>query len=347
MKMPDLATTASSIKIVGWLKKPGEAVKRGELALEIETDKAAMEVEATVTGILLETRVGAGSEVAAGDVIAIIETDELPASPASAGSAPLENTRSTPSDQPAAPSQEARGMFARNRRAAAEATAADRKPGKGGAPVEMSPARRTAVRRLQESKQTIPHFYLQTSANAEALAARRGAALPTKLLWDAFLVKAVSNALKRFENMAFRFENDGLVPQDTANIGVAADIDGELFVVSVEAPGEKKVEQISQELLSAIDKLRSGDAESRRIKPGVMTVSNLGGSGIEGFSAIINPPEAAILAAGAVRPVIVPNGSGFAAQRRINLTLSVDHRVVNGKYAAEFLAEIVKEIEAL
>jgi pyruvate dehydrogenase E2 component (dihydrolipoamide acetyltransferase) len=238
-------------------------------------------------------------------------------------------------------------MFARKRGAAAEATVAVEKQGKLGSAAVLSPVRRTAARRMQESKQTIPHFYLQRSARAEALTARRNAALPTKLLWDAFIVKAVSNALKHFDKVAFRFENETLVPQDTTNIGIAADIDGELFVVSVGSPGEKGIEEISQEIVSAIDALRSGDANSRRMTPGIMTISNLGGSGIESFSAIINPPEAAILAVGAVRQVVVPNGDAFATEHRIHLTLSVDHRVVNGKYAAEFLAAIVREIESL
>jgi pyruvate dehydrogenase E2 component (dihydrolipoamide acetyltransferase) len=347
MKMPDLATTASSMKILGWLKKPGESVRRGELALEIETDKAAVEVEATVNGILLETKVEAGSVVAAGDVVAIIEVEEQPTSAVSVVSGPATKTEDTASIQSTLAKQKASGMFARNRDAAGKSTEADRKQGTDRSPTALSPARRTAARRLQESKQTVPHFYLQTSARVDALVARRNATTRSKLLWDAFFVKAVSNALKRFEKMAFYFENDTLVPQGTGNIGVAADIDGELFVVSVDSPAEKEVEQVSENITSAVEALRSGDVNSRQIRPGVITISNLGGTGIESFSAIINPPEAAILAIGMARAVIVPNGNTFAMEHRINLTLSVDHRVVNGKYAAEFLAAIAKEIEAL
>ena len=350
MKMPDLATTASAIKILGWLKQPGQPIKRGEFILEIETDKAAMEVEATVNGILLETKVDAGSEVAAGDVVAIIETADAGAPASGAAPTPAPSARSekkAPEPQPPDPAEKPRGMFARNRATTAGTPQTLDKQTAPGARLGLSPARRTAARRLQESKQTIPHFYLQTSASAEALIARRNAALPTKLVWDAFFVKAVSNALKHFEKMAFRFENDTLVPQDTTNIGVAADIDGELFVMSVDAPGAKGIEQISQEIRAATDALRAGNADARRMKPGVMTISNLGGSGVESFSAIINPPEAAILAIGMLRPVVVPHGTAFATQHRISLTLSVDHRVVNGKYAAEFLGAIVNEIETL
>jgi pyruvate dehydrogenase E2 component (dihydrolipoamide acetyltransferase) len=326
MKMPDLATTGSPVRVLAWRKQPGDAIKAGEILLEIETDKAAMEVEATVSGTLLAQRIAPGAEALAGDVIADIGL---------AG------------ETPAAPPP--RGLFARNR-AAAAVPAPARTPAPTPAPaangIPLSPAQRTAARRLQESKQAVPHFYLETSANAAAMIARRTAALPEKLAWDAFFVRASARALQRFERLAFRFADDRLVPLDADSLGVAVDLDGELFVVPVAAPATKSVEAISREIRAATEALRTGAPEARRLQPGRMTISNLGGTGVTGFTAIINPPEAAILAIGRIHPVVVPKGAGFVVEQRVNLTLSVDHRVVNGRYAADFLSAIVQELES-
>ena len=178
--------------------------------------------------------------------------------------------------------------------------------------------------------------------------ARRAAALPHKLAWDAYFVKAVHAAIQRFEMMAYRFEDEHLVPQGTDTIGVAADIEGDLFVVPVEQPGTKSVEDVSRVLRERVAALRSGDPQARMMKPGVMTVTNLGSCNVETFTAIINPPESAILAIGKIRPVVIAvSASAFAIQHRANLTLSVDHRVVSGKYAADFFGAIVEELENL
>lgn len=332
MKMPDLATTGSAIKIVRWHKLPGQPVKRGENLLEIETDKAAMDVESSAEGTLLEIRAEPGSEAAAGDPIALFEVEGTApaATPALVASTPA------PSPAPAsAPAAKPVGMFARNRAGAKPAT-----------DLTLSPARRTAARRLQESKQVIPHFYLETSAQADALIARREASTGAKPVWDAFFVQAVSRALQRFERMAYRYEGERLVPQGATAIGVAADIEGELYVVPVVAPATKDVTTISQEIREAVAGLKAGDPARQRVTPGVMTISNLGSTGVERFTAIINPPESAILAIGRMRPVVVPRGGSFATEQRVSLTLSVDHRVVHGKYAAEFLAAIVQELES-
>ena len=178
--------------------------------------------------------------------------------------------------------------------------------------------------------------------------ARRAAALPHKLAWDAYFVKAVHAAIQRFEMMAYRFEDEHLVPQGTDTIGVAADIEGDLFVVPVEQPGTKSVEDVSRFIRERVAALRSGDPQARMMKPGVMTVTNLGSCNVETFTAIINPPESAILAIGKIRPVVIAvSASAFAIQHRANLTLSVDHRVVSGKYAADFFGAIVEELENL
>jgi pyruvate dehydrogenase E2 component (dihydrolipoamide acetyltransferase) len=317
-KMPDLATTDSEIKVIRWLVEAGQPVKRGQVLLEVETDKATMEVESIATGRLKEIRARPGEALSAGQLLAVI-SDEAAAAPRAAG-----------------------GMFARNRAAAAAPIS---KPARQ--PILLSPVQRTAARRMQESKQTIPHFYLQASANAEPMLKRRQADPARHVAWDAFFVHAAGRALKKFERMCFRYENDRLVPTEVDAIGVAVDHEGELFVATITDPAGKTPEQISDELRALVARLKAGDAEARRLRPANLTITNLGGTGVETFAAIVNPPEVAILAFGRAAPVAVVRDGAVVPQTRLALTLSADHRVVNGKYAAGFLDAVVHELESL
>ncbi|MBI1830799.1 MAG: 2-oxo acid dehydrogenase subunit E2, partial [Planctomycetes bacterium] len=213
-------------------------------------------------------------------------------------------------------------------------------------PAALSPIQRTVGRRMQTSKQTIPHFYLQASANAEPMIVRRKAVAPKKLVWEALFVCAASNALKQFERMCGRLEEGDLVVPETDAVGVAVDVQGDLYVVGVAAPRSKTPEQISDEIRAAVRRLEAGDLEARAIHPTNLTITNLGASNVESFAAIINPPEAAILAIGKIAPAAVVQEGQVVIQNRVSLTLSVDHRIVNGKYAADFLSAIIREVEA-
>lgn len=232
-------------------------------------------------------------------------------------------------------------MFAKNRAAAVKP------PASAAAPIALTATQRTVARRMQESKQAAPHFYLQASVNAEPMIRRRVAAEPAKLAWDAFFAWAIARALKKFPRLACRFEADQLKPAASRDVGVAVDHDGELYVVTLAAPDTKSPEQLSAELRAQVAKVRAGDPEARKLRPAAMTVTNLGATRVEAFTAIVNPGEAAILAIGRVTPVAVVEADGVVAQPRLTVTLSVDHRVANGKYAADFLTEVVRELETL
>ena len=340
IKMPDLATTGSAVRILRWLVKPGEAVTRGQPLLEVETDKAAMEVESIVTGTLVSTHFAEGDEVSAGAVMAVVNAASPAPSPVRL-SAPAQAVApvGAPPKTAAAPT----GMFARNRAKAAAPTP----PAAAAAPrPTLSPAQLVAARRLQQSKQTIPHFYLQLSANAGSMLAQRQVALPEKPVWDAFFVRAVPVALQQYNRFGCRFEDGALVPQNSDSVGVAVDVADDLRVIYIAQAATKTVAQISAEVRAAAEKLRRGEPLPQAAQSGgAVTITNLGGTGVETFSAIINPLEAAILAIGAIAPQLVPVDGQAVVQHRVQLTLSADHRVVNGKYAAGFLAAIVRGIE--
>jgi len=323
-RMPDLATTGSAIRVVRWLVDVGQPVRRGQPLLEVETDKSAMEVESIASGRLQAVHVQTEDAVAAGQPIATIAPDDG-APPASA---------------PAAPGP-AGGLFARNRETAQGAAANPPAPA-----IPLGPTQRTVAQRMLESKQTIPHFYLHTSANAEPLLARRQAAAPARIAWDAYFVHAAGRALQKFDRLSCRFAGDHLAPSGTNAVGVAVDHAGDLYVLAVPDPAAKSPLQISDEIRAFTARLGAGDPEARRRRPAAITVTNLGAANVEAFTAIINPPEAAILAIGRIAPAAVVADGRVIPQHRVSLTLSVDHRVVNGRYAADFLTAIAQELEA-
>lgn len=340
-KMPDLATTDSEIRVIRWLAAPGDVIRRGQPILEVETDKAMMEVESIAGGTLKTASVQPGDAILAGQLIAVIATAD--AAPATAPTPPAGGSSTAPAVPAAAPARKAAGgMFAKNRAAAQAATPAPA-PGK----IPLSATQRTVARRMQESKQTAPHFYLQASANAEPMLRRRAAAAPAKLAWDAFFACAAGRALQQFSRLAARFETDHLRPADTSDLGIAVDHDGELYVVAVTDPAARTPEEVSAELRARVERLRAGDPEARKLRPTALTLTNLGASRVEAFTAIVNPGEAAILAIGRVAPLATVTPDGIVAQHRVTLTLSVDHRVASGKYAADFLTELVRELESL
>ncbi len=140
--------------------------------------------------------------------------------------------------------------------------------------------------------------------------------------------------------------DDQLVPQEVDAVGLAVDLDDELFTLAIERPAAKTPEQISAEIEHGVARLRAGDLAARLSARANLTVTNLGGWGVESFAAVINPPESAILAVGKIMPVVTVIDGQVAVRNRVNLTLSADHRIVSGKYAARFLGAIVQELES-
>lgn len=346
MKMPDLSATESEVRILRWLASPGQAIQRGQPLLEVETDKATTEVESAVSGVLQEVRLGENEVVSAGQVIAVLEVEGTVPVAFSANPAPHSLRNPFQASPPATATTSVSvaaggvGMFARNRAAATAVGNA-----RGGV-TELTAAQRFTAKRLQESKRTIPHFYLQASANASAMIARRKAAEPAMLAWDALVVLAVAKAMVTFDRFGYRLDGERLLPIESDAIGVAMDNGNELYVIPVASPGTKTAEQISEEIRHRVQRIRNGESEARRMERTLMTVSNLGICKIESVVPIINPPEAAVLGLGRVAPVPVAKEDGsIGVEPRCTLTLSVDHRIASGRYAGDFLAAIVRELE--
>lgn len=337
IKMPDLATTDSEVTLLRWWVNIGQNVTLGQPLLEIETDKATMDVESVAAGTLKAIHAQPGERVAVGQVIAVIEgvgtgtNVSKPAPQVTPEQAALE-TQEAPLLTTLVPKKGS--LFARNK-AARESSQES---------LSLSPIQREVARRTLESKQTVPHFYLTTSANAGGMVARREAS-GKKIAWDAFFVTAAARALRVFERMGYRIDGDKLSRNADA-IGVAVDIDDDLYVVPIENPLTLTQAQISDRIRAGVEKIRQGDPSARRLGSTCLTITNLGAENIESFQAIINPPDSAILAIGKIAPTVTIADDHIVVQTRVTLSLSVDHRVVSGKYAAKFLSRIVQEVES-
>lgn len=210
--------------------------------------------------------------------------------------------------------------------------------------VKMSPMRRAIARNLLASKQNIPHFYMETTVEATAMMNYYRAAksrYPCSV--NDVVVLACGRTLAEFPRFRSRLEGEELVTFPTANIGIAVGMDDGLVVPVVVAADRMNLQQVGAETRRLAEAARGGKIEG--LGQGVFTISNLGMFGIARFSAIINPPEAAILAVGAVREDVIVQDGAIRPTRVMTLTLSCDHRVIDGLEAAKFLSRLKELLE--
>nr|WP_198982808.1 pyruvate dehydrogenase complex dihydrolipoamide acetyltransferase [Herbaspirillum sp. ASV7] len=214
--------------------------------------------------------------------------------------------------------------------------------------IAHSGMRRTIARRLSESKANIPHFYLSADCRMDKLLSLRAeinAAATRKVSVNDFIVKAVAVALQAVPDMNVSWTENALRKYEVADISVAVSTDGGLITPVVRNAGAKTLSAISTEIADLAARARAGSLAPDEYQGGSFTVSNLGMFGVREFSAIINPPQAAILAVGAtLQQAVVADGQLGVAQV-MKVTLSVDHRAVDGALAALWLAAFQRCIE--
>ena len=370
MTMPRLSDSMEEAVVLRWLKQPGEAVSKGEPLVEVETDKATVVYEAELDGVLSEISVGESETAQLGEVIARLSVDgagtqaatpaRTPAPPES--SAAGRRSRATPVARRLAgelgvdlDGLEGTGPGGRiteaDVRLAAEAVSAT--PSAPAAPggrgeetvVDLTPTQRTIVERMTASRSEIPEFTLQIAVDMERTVELRSelrklgrSPLPSV---NDFLVRASAVALREYPGLNAGFVDGRVVRFGRVNVGVAVATDDALLVPTIFDADRKSIFEVASESRELIEKARTRKVGPDDLRDGTFTVSNLGMFGIRRFEAVINPPQAAILAAGAVerRAVVTPDG-GLVARRTCELTLACDHRVAYGAEAAAFLQRL-------
>jgi pyruvate dehydrogenase E2 component (dihydrolipoamide acetyltransferase) len=223
-------------------------------------------------------------------------------------------------------------------------------PSAGAGPVRerMTSMRATIAKRLLESKQTIPHYRLAVDVELTALLAHRatlnrGGA--TKVSINDLLVRATALALARHPEVNAQLQGDEIVKFAQADVCVAVASANGLVTPVVRAAETKTAAQVSAEVADLAERVRANRLTREEITGGTFTVSNLGMFGVDRFDAIINPPQVAILAVGAATDRVVARDGQPAVRRMVTLTLSCDHRVVDGAMGARFLATLRELLE--
>jgi pyruvate dehydrogenase E2 component (dihydrolipoamide acetyltransferase) len=412
VNMPKLGFDMAEGVLVRWVIAENEAVEKGSVLAEIETDKATVEVEASVSGTVLKHIVEEGTPVPVGEPIAVIgeagdefDLDELgaaepaekaPEEPETAAEISKEEVggeQPTVSEQPPTQAGYPDGVKATP---VARRIAQDNKidlqqvPGSGpggrivkadveqavesGLPagkVESAPAagisiptgerrkteripvsklRKTIGSRMTRSKQELPHFYVTIDVNAGPVMDLRkqiNSALPEeeKISVNDFLVKASALALREFPNINASLEDDQLVRHGQINVGIAVAVEQGLLTVVARDADLKPLRTLSSEIRAMVGRTREGKVRPDDVEGSTFTVSNLGMFDVDHFIAIINPPEAAILAIGSVREEPAFVDGVLTPVRRLKVTLSADHRVTDGAEAARWLQVFRQYIE--
>ncbi len=400
--MPALSPTMEEGKLEKWLKKEGEEIKAGDMLAEIETDKAVIEYEATMEGVLGKILVKEGTEgVKVNEVIGILleEGEDKSAIVAfektlTSPSVPKENLQIKKEEEKQESKQNnPTPVLSKNISFGVKVFAsplAKRIAQQNGvnlaliqgsgpmgrivkkdvlnAPVggknfvnvtgplpftdtKASGMRATIGKRLLESKTQIPHYYLTAECKMDSLLRARAKINEKvegeyKISVNDFIIKAVGLALKDMPDVNASYLEGNIIRQyGRSDVSVAVAIDGGLITPIVKGVEVKDIITISNEVKELVVKAKSGKLAADEYQGGSFSISNLGMFGIKQFNAIINPPQSGILAVGATEKKAVVNGSSIEIASIMTITLSADHRIVDGAVAAQFINKIKSYLE--
>lgn len=428
--LPKLGQTMEFATVVRWLVAEGDRVEKGQPILEIETDKAVLEVESLAAGTLLKILAQPAETYDVLDVLGYIgepgEAVPKTAAPKKARKqeeAPAKAPRSRPAAASATREEapetavSVRGVSPRARKLAEQwlLDPADiAGSGPGGRVVErdvqayidtrglgpgtiteaarvhareagleldelvrlahgekitvevveqalrtrpkpLSAMRRAIAERMSESVRTIPHFYVTMSVDMEAVAGYReehpgpdGA----KISYNDFAVAACAAALRKMPIVNARCVGDGrregvaVQMNEEVNVGIAVSVDDGLVVPVIRDADRRPLEKIAAESKRLVERARSRALRPEEMAGGTFTITNMGMLGVESFGAIIHPEQGAILAVGAVEGVPVAREGEVKVRKRMRMTLSCDHRIIDGAVGAQFLGLVKERLEA-
>ena len=392
VSLPQLGQTMEEGTIVGCMIKVGDEVKRGDVIFEVETDKAALEMESPAAGFVKHVLVDMGQTIAVGKAVLILagKNDDVPQSYADSvkadGKAAV--VTETAAEKPAvgekvkpvkAALASTSGKVIASPRAKKLAKAlgvdislvngtgpggrivesdVEAAKGNAGAVVESSfvPGERIALNRLQkitaqkmlQSKREIPCFYLTVKADVTDLVhfrTVRNKKGDIKVSYNDLIMKAVAVGLVKFPIMTGQLDGDAIRLADSIGIGLAISVGDGLVAPIVKEVDKKDIAAVAVASQKIIEKAQNNKLAPTDVEGGCITVSNLGAFGIESFIPIVVPGQCSILGIGQISDVCVPLDGNIMVRKIMSMTLSVDHKVANGAYAAQFLDFVRKVLE--
>lgn len=323
--MPKIGLTMTEGRITEWLKKEGDRVEKGELLFVFETEKVSFEVEATHSGVLSKILAPADEIVGVGEAVGLMEEAEgaaaKPAAETHAGETP---------------------------------GAASGVPEKRREPerlVPISGMRRTIAERMLAAKRETAQTYMAVSVDASNLLLLRERRAPAvkaagaHLTITDLLLLIAARAISRHPVLNTRWTPGGIVWIDAIHMGVAVALEDGLIVPVIRDMGGRTLSDVSKERAALVERGKAGKLAPDDMTGSTFTLSSLGMFGVEEFTAIINPPESAILAAGSIMQKPVAMDGEVVIRPVMKLTLTYDHRVIDGAKAAEFMGTLKKFLE--
>jgi pyruvate dehydrogenase E2 component (dihydrolipoamide acetyltransferase) len=399
--MPALEMAQETGKLVSWKKKEGEQVKKGEILLEVETDKAVVEIEAGSDGVLAGVTAKVDDVVPVGQTIAWLlkpgETVPASTGPQQTGrkmdSAPAAAAVAAAAAAPAAPVSVAGAKTSPKARRLAREHGVDisRVRGSGsngeiladdvlkaartGAPAASPAAARPAspppapqtfsfpassdtgavssigkimAERTTQSWQQVPQFYVTRAVDATNLNASRTRRVPdiershgVKVTHTDIMVAAVARSLRHFPRMNGSWNNGSVAMHAEVNVALAMAVENAVVTAVIRNADKLALGDIAKERKGLTERARANRLTPADIQGATFTISNLGMMEVDAFTAIIVPPQAGILAVGAIKDQVVASGGFIGIKPMVNITLTSDHRVIDGARAAEFLNDVV------
>jgi pyruvate dehydrogenase E2 component (dihydrolipoamide acetyltransferase) len=384
VKLPRLGQGMESGTVTKWLKNEGDAVEKGEPLYEIDTDKVTQEVESDFAGVLLKIALREG-EAPVGQTIAFIgeQGEEVAVAEPEAAKAPEPEAQREPERQEPGSQNQVRDSNGRvkasplarrlarergidistlqgtgpdGRIVAKDVEGAQAKPAAGPTPVPsgdiesipLTNIRKTIARRLTAAWQA-PVFQLTVTADmtrANELVRRARELNPhVRITVTDLLAKVCAQALMRHRDVNVQYAEDALLRFPTANVGIAVAAPQGLVVPVIRSVERLALAEVAAARGDIVGRARDNKLTTQDLEDGTFTISNLGMFGIEQFVAVLNPPQAAILAVGATLDTPVAREGGIAVRPVLTMTLTVDHRAVDGAEGADFLRTVKQFVE--
>ncbi len=372
--MPKLTDSMEEGVVVKWRKAEGERVESGDVLAEIETDKAVMDLEAFASGTLLKILVPEGTTVPSGTLIGVIGDPDEDIRDILAGAQPSTARPSTPRPAPSAVALPEEDTLASPRvRTLAREHGIDLKSVKGSGPggriverdlepflakkkeqptvreVPLSQMRKAIVRMTTQSKAPVPHFYVTIDVDMteglRVVEESKRAAAPSPISITHLLIAASARALKQHPGLNASFAGETIRIFSSIDIGIAVALEDGLIVPVLRDCGSKTLGQIVEAERILVARARKRELAPEEYTGATFLISNLGKFDVESFSAVILPPAATALAVGSVRETPVVRDGRVEVGHRMTLTLSCDHRVIDGAVAAQFLQTFKQALE--
>jgi pyruvate dehydrogenase E2 component (dihydrolipoamide acetyltransferase) len=377
--MPALEMAQETGKLVAWRKKEGESVLKGETLLEVETDKAVVEIEALGDGILAGVTMHEGDVVPVGQTIAwIVRPGEVPPPevvPSNSVRPTTEPLRPPAATSPSRPPDTTGARISPKARRLAKERSVDIRCVQGSGPggeilaadvlkaaeppdtsaspdVEVSSSiGRLMAERTAQSWKSVPHFYVVREIDAGALLQSRGKSAPAieqmhglRVTHTDFLVALLARVLMKHPRMNASWSRDGIRLNKEVNIGIAMAVNDGVVAAVIHNAERTDLGEIAVQRKELTERARVGRLRPSDVAGATFTISNLGMYHVSAFSALINPPQAAILAVGEIANRVVPVDGRPGIRPMMTMTLSCDHRVVDGVRAAAFLNDVAEAI---